>query len=127
MRLILSNIERSAHIHLTILTTQHSSISQPFDIAQTHWNLLEKDHFVRCSNERVKTHKRHITDDHFEIKLIARLLNQIYVVQSPILPLRYDDAPPDEYEYSQPPTDTDGARPSAPQFPEHLHLLLTRS
>ena len=51
MRLILSNIERSAHIHLTILTTQHSSISQPFDIAQTHWNLLEKDHFVRCSNE----------------------------------------------------------------------------
>ena len=25
----------------------------------------------------------HITDDHFEIKLIARLLDQIYVVQSP--------------------------------------------
>ena len=69
----------------------------------------------------------HITDDHFEIKLIARLLNQIYVVQPPMLPLRYDDAPPDEYEYSQPPTSTDGARPSAPQFPEHLHLLLTRS
>ena len=69
----------------------------------------------------------HITDDHFEIKLIARLLNQIYVVQPPILPPRYDDAPPDEYEYSQPPTGTDGARPSAPQFPEHLHLLLTCS
>ena len=34
----------------------------------------------------------HITDDHFEIKLIARLLNQIYVVQPPMLPLRYDDA-----------------------------------
>ena len=28
----------------------------------------------------------HITDDHFEIKLIARLLNQIYVVQPPMLP-----------------------------------------
>ena len=42
----------------------------------------------------------HITDDHFEIKLIARLLNQIYVVQPPMLPLRYDDAPPGEYEYS---------------------------
>ena len=42
----------------------------------------------------------HITDDHFEIKLIARLLDQIYVVQPPMLPLRYDDAPPDEYEYS---------------------------
>ena len=28
----------------------------------------------------------HITEDHFEIKLIARLLNQIYVVQPPMLP-----------------------------------------
>ena len=69
----------------------------------------------------------HITDNHFEIKLIARLLNQIYVIQPPMLPLRYDDAPPDEYEYSQSPTSTDGVRPSAPQFPEHLHSLLTRS
>ena len=43
----------------------------------------------------------HITDDHFEIKLIARLLNQIYVIQSPMLPLKYDDAPPVEYKYSQ--------------------------
>ena len=69
----------------------------------------------------------HITDDHFEIKLIAKLLNQIYVVKPPMLPPRYDDAPPDEYEYSQSPTGTDSARPSAPQLPEHLHLLLTRS
>ena len=69
----------------------------------------------------------HITEDHFEIKLIARLLNQIYVVQPPMLPPRYDDAPPDEYEYSQPHTSTDDAIPSAPQFPEHLHLLLTHS
>ena len=69
----------------------------------------------------------HITEDHFEIKLIARLLNQICVVQPPMLPLRDDDAPPDEYEYSQSHTSTDGARPSAPQFPEHLHLLLTCS
>ena len=67
----------------------------------------------------------HITDDHFKIKLIARLLNQIYVVQPPMLPLRYDDAPPGEYEYSQPSTSIGGARPSAPQFPEHLHSLLT--
>ena len=67
----------------------------------------------------------HITDDHFEIKLIARLLNQIYVVQQPMLPPRYDDAPPGEYEYSQPSTSIGGARPSAPQFPEHLHSLLT--
>ena len=67
----------------------------------------------------------HITNDHFEIKLIARLLNQIYVVQPPMLPLRYDGAPPGEYEYSQPSTSMGGTRPSAPQFPEHLHLLLT--
>ena len=67
----------------------------------------------------------HITDDHFEIKLIARLLNQIYVVQPPMLSPRYDDAPLDEYEYSQLPTTICGARLSAQWFPEHLHLLLT--
>ena len=68
-----------------------------------------------------------ITEDHFEIKLIARLLDQIYVVQPPMLPLRYDDAPPGEYEYSQPHTSTDGVSPLAPQFPDHLHWLLTHS
>ena len=52
----------------------------------------------------------HITEDPFEIKLIARLLDQMYVVQAPVLPLRCDESPP-----------------SAPQFPEHLHSLLTRS
>ena len=52
----------------------------------------------------------HITEDHFEIKLIARLLDQMYVVQAPVFPSRYDDAPP-----------------SAPQFPEHLHSLLSHS
>ena len=69
----------------------------------------------------------HITEDHFKMKLIARLLNQIYVVQPPMLPPRYDDIPPEEYEYSQPHTSTDGTRPSASQFPEHLHSLLTCS
>ena len=68
-----------------------------------------------------------ITEDHFEIKLIARLLDQIYVIKQPMLPLRYDDAPPVEYEYSQPHTSTYGMRPSAHQFPEHLHSLLTPS
>ena len=52
----------------------------------------------------------HITEDHFKIKLIARLLDQMHVVQPPMFLPRYDDAPP-----------------SAPQFPEHLHLLLTHS
>ena len=35
-----------------------------------------------------------ITEDHFEIKLIARLLDQMYVVQPPVFPPRYDDALP---------------------------------
>ena len=52
----------------------------------------------------------HITEDHFKIKLIARLLDQMHVVQPPMFPLRYDGAPL-----------------SAPQFPEHLHSLLTHS
>ena len=51
-----------------------------------------------------------IMEDHFEIKLIARLLDQMYVVQPPVFPPRYDDA-----------------LPSAPQFAEHLHSLLTCS
>ena len=52
----------------------------------------------------------HITDNHFEIKLVARLLDQMYVIPAPVFPPRYDDT-----------------LPSAPQFPEHLHSLLTRS
>ena len=36
----------------------------------------------------------HITEDHFKIKLIARLLDQMYVIQPPMFPPRYDDAPP---------------------------------
>ena len=52
----------------------------------------------------------HIMDNHFEIKLIARLLDQMYVIPAPVFPPRYDDTPP-----------------SAPQFPEHLHSLLTHS
>ena len=71
--------------------------------------------------------RTHITEDHFEIKLIARLLDQIYVVKPPMFSPRYDDAAPQEYEYSQPHMSTDGASPSTPQFPEHLHSLLTCS
>ena len=52
----------------------------------------------------------HITDDHFEIKLIARLLDQMHVIQPLMFLPRYDDAPP-----------------SAPQFPEHFYSLLTHS
>ena len=69
----------------------------------------------------------HITDNHFQIKLNARSLDQIYVIQPPLLPPRYNDAPPGEYEYLQQTTSTSSATPSAPQFPEHLHSLLTHS
>ena len=43
----------------------------------------------------------HITDDHFEIKLVARLLDQIYVVPSPQSPPRYDDIPSDIMSFTQ--------------------------
>ena len=43
----------------------------------------------------------HITDDHFEINLVAQLLDQIYVVPSPQSPLRYDNAPPDAMTFAQ--------------------------
>ena len=36
----------------------------------------------------------HITDNHFEIKLIARFLDQMYVIPAPVFPPRYDDTPP---------------------------------
>ena len=65
----------------------------------------------------------HITEDHFEIKLIARLLDQIYVIQPPIFPPRYDDAPPQEYEYSQPHMSTDGTRPLAPSYPRTFAFI----
>ena len=43
----------------------------------------------------------HINDDHFQINLIARLLDQIYVVPSPQAPLRHDDTPLDAMTFAQ--------------------------
>ena len=43
----------------------------------------------------------HITDDHFEIKLVARLLDQIYAVPSPQSSLRYHDTPLDPMTFTQ--------------------------
>ena len=42
----------------------------------------------------------HITDDYFEVKLIARQLNQIHIIPTPFQPPRYNDAPLDEFHYS---------------------------
>ena len=64
----------------------------------------------------------HITDDHFEIKLVARLLDQIYVVPSPQSPPRYDDTPPDPMSFTQTVNTTGNLTASAPMLP--LHMLI---
>ena len=63
----------------------------------------------------------HITDDHFEINLIAHLLDQIYVVPSPLSPLNYDDSP-DAMTFAQSSNSAGGLMASAPMMP--LHLLI---
>ena len=64
----------------------------------------------------------HITDDHFEIKLVARLLDQIYVVPSPQSPLRYDDTPPDPMSFTQTVNNTGNLMASALMLPLHMHI-----
>ena len=64
----------------------------------------------------------HITDDHFEIKLVARLLDQIYVVPSPQSPLRYDDTPSDLMSFTQTVNNTGSLMVSALMLP--LHMLI---
>ena len=58
----------------------------------------------------------HITDDHFEINLIAHLPDQIYVVPSPQSP------PPDNMTFVQSVNRTGGPTASAPIMT--LHLLI---
>ena len=65
----------------------------------------------------------HITDDHFEIKLVAQLLDQIYVVPSPQSPPRYDDAPLDPMTFTQSVNSTGSPTASAPMMP--LHMLIS--
>ena len=64
----------------------------------------------------------HITDDHFQINLIACLLDQIYVVPSPPLPPRYDDAALDAMAFPQSSNSTGGLTASTPMMP--LYLLI---
>ena len=58
----------------------------------------------------------HINNDHFEINLVARLLNQIYVV--PVPPPRYDDDDDSHANVMDEPTPSTsaGATASAPPF-----------
>ena len=46
-------------------------------------------------------HLTHIKDDRFETKLVARLLDQIYVVQLPQSPPKYNDTPLDPMSFTQ--------------------------
>ena len=62
----------------------------------------------------------HITDDHFEIKLAAKLLDQIYVLLSPQSPLRYNDAPPDPMTFTQSVNSTGSSMASASMMPFHM-------
>ena len=64
----------------------------------------------------------HITDDHFEIKLVGQLLDQIYVVPSPQSPPRYDDALSEPMTFTQSENSTGSAMASAPLMP--LHMLI---
>ena len=64
----------------------------------------------------------HITDDHFEIKLVAKLLDQIYVVPSPQSPPSYDDTSPDPITFTQTVNSTGCPKASAPMIP--LHMLI---
>ena len=57
----------------------------------------------------------HIKDDHFEINLVACLLNQIYVV--PVPPPQYDYDDPHVNVIDEPiPSTSTGATTSAPPF-----------
>ena len=64
----------------------------------------------------------HITDDHIEIKLVARLLDQIYVVPSPQSPLRYDDTLQDPTTFTQTVNSTSSSMASAPMLPLHMFI-----
>ena len=64
----------------------------------------------------------HITDDHFEIKLVARLLDQIYVVPSPQSPLRYDGTPSNPMSFTQTVNNTGSLTASVPMLP--LYMLI---
>ena len=67
----------------------------------------------------------HITDDHFQINLIACLLDQIYVVPSPPSLPWYDDALLTAMAFSQSSNSTRGLMASAPMMPLHFLINLT--
>ena len=75
---------------------------------------------VKLKYQSLQIMMTYITDDHFEIKLIARLLDQIYVVQSPQSPPRYGDTPLDPMSFTQTVNNTGSLIASAPMLPLHM-------
>ena len=63
-----------------------------------------------------------ISDDHFEIQFVVRLLDQIYIGQLPQSPLRYDDTPLDPTSFTHTVNNTGTLVASAPMLP--LHMLV---
>ena len=61
-------------------------------------------------------------NDLTHIKLVVRLLDQIYVVQSPHSPPRYDDTPLDPMSFTQNVNNAGSLTASAPMLP--LHMLM---
>ena len=118
--LILSNLQKP-------WTIACKDISRVFEIEYSTYRILNRSELCECSLTAGNYLLRYTNincgnapearDSYFttyysfsKIILDVKLLDQMHVVQPPMFPPRYDDAPP-----------------SAPQFPEHLHLLLTRS
>ena len=64
----------------------------------------------------------HITDDHFKIKLVVRLLDQIYIVQLPQSAPIYDDTPLNPTSFTHTVNNTGSLAASAPMLP--LHMLV---
>ena len=64
----------------------------------------------------------HTTDDYFKIKLIVKLFDQIYVVQSPQSPPRYYDTPLDPMSFTHTVNNTGSLTASVLMLP--LHMLV---
>ena len=64
----------------------------------------------------------HITDNHFEINLVAQLLDKIYVVPSRQSPPRYDNAPLNAMTFAQSVNSTGSPTASAHMMP--LRMLM---
>ena len=115
-----TNTEVTGISGIRIEMPNESKISVFTDNDLTH---ITDDHFkIKLVARLLDQGLTHITDDHFKIKLVARLLDQTYVVPSPQSPLRYDDTPSDAMSLTQTVNNTGSLTASALMLP--LHMLI---